>query len=69
MKVHFVTGNSEKVASMREHVKELGIDIEQVSLVLIEPQASDIEPIAFSKARQAFDILRSPVLVEDSAKD
>lgn len=65
--IRFVTGNAGKVATMAEHLKDFDIEIRQTPLTLIEPQASTVEEVALSKARQAFGQLKAPVVVEDSA--
>ena len=63
-KLKFVTSNTDKV---REVSDLLECSLDQVSgLNIDEIQDSDIEKIVAHKARQAFDELRCPVLVEDS---
>jgi XTP/dITP diphosphohydrolase len=62
--LNFVTSNSDKV---REASNILECSLKQVSGVCIdEIQSSDIKQIVTHKAKQAFDKLRCPVLVEDS---
>lgn len=63
----FVTGNEGKVKSIKEHLVGFDVEIIQKKLPLIEPQESSIEAVAISKATQAFNILKQPVIVEDSA--
>ena len=67
MTINFVTTNPGKVKAMTEHLAGLAIEVRQVSLDLIEPQADTVEEVALSKARQAFKQLKRPVVVEDSA--
>lgn len=67
MTINFVTGNSGKVQSMQQHLTGLDITVKQVKLALVEPQANTVREVARSKAHQAFDLLREPVIVEDSA--
>ena len=63
-KLKFVTSNIDK---FREASDLLECSLDQVSgLNIDEIQASDIKKIAAHKAKQAFGVLRSPVLVEDS---
>lgn len=62
-RVCFVTTNKNKV---RELSSLIGIPVEGVSLELDEIQGT-IEEIAIDKAKRAAQILRCPVLVEDSA--
>ena len=60
----FVTGNTEKV---REASKILDCHLEQVSnLIIHELQTHDISKIVEYKAKQAYEQLKCPVLVEDS---
>ena len=62
--LNFVTSNSDKV---REASNILECSLKQVSgLCIDEIQSSDIKEIVAHKAKQAFDKLRRPVLVEDS---
>ena len=67
MTVNFVTSNAGKVKSMQRRLAGFSITVKQVTLPLIEPQADSVEEIALSKAKQAYDMLKSPVLVEDSS--
>ena len=60
----FVTSNADKV---REASKILDCQLEQVStLIIYEIQTHDIKKIVEHKARQAYKVLKCPVLVEDS---
>lgn len=60
----FVTGNANKVL---EASKILGCPLEQVSTLIIhEIQTHEINKIVEHKAQQAYEILKCPVLVEDS---
>ena len=60
----FVTSNVDKV---REASDILGCSLEQISgLEIDEIQTTDIKKIVMHKARQAYDELKYPVLVEDS---
>jgi XTP/dITP diphosphohydrolase len=65
-KITVVTGNSGKVASFRRYLEPLGFDIAHEDLCMIEPQLDKIEAIALDKARQAYKILKKPLLVEDT---
>lgn len=60
----FVTGNLLKV---EETSRYLGIDLPHQKLDLMEMQSLDIDEIVRHKAIQAFDILKAPILVEDTA--
>lgn len=66
----FATTNQGKVASLRRALDGAGlgsIAIDARSLDIIEPQADSCEEVAVSKAKQAFDLLHLPVLVDDSS--
>ena len=60
----FVTGNANKV---REAGDILGVTLEQVEVGgIFEMQTQDIEELVNHKCQQAYDLLKCPVLVEDS---
>lgn len=60
----FVTGNANKV---REASEILGVRLQQVEVEgLYETQTRDLAELVSHKARQAYESLQSPVLVEDS---
>ena len=65
----FATGNNGKVATLQRNLKAEGLDVTVVQkrLDLIEPQAATAAEVALVKARQAFDALHQPVLVDDSS--
>jgi XTP/dITP diphosphohydrolase len=67
VKIAFVTGSPAKYAIAVEHVRHLGIQLEHVSLELVEIQSPSVEAIAEHKAAQAFDRLGRACMVEDSA--
>ncbi len=60
--VTFITGNSKKAGYLE---KLLGLKIKYQKLDLDEIQSLDINKIVEHKARQAFNIIKIPVLVED----
>lgn len=65
----FVTSNKGKIGSMQRHVERLGINLNivQQPLDIIEPQADTSAEVAKVKARQAYKMLKQPVLVDDSS--
>ena len=63
-RVTFITGNVKKAEFLEKY---LGIQIGQKKLDLDELQSLDLREIAEHKVRQAYEILKSPVLVEDIA--
>jgi len=64
--IYFVTGNSGKVASLQHILEQYGIKVKQEKIELSEIQADDLESVSVYKAKQAFDILKKPVIVDDS---
>ncbi len=60
----FVTGNLLKV---EETSRYLEISLLHQKLDLLEMQSLDIDEIVCHKAKQAFELLQAPVLVEDTA--
>ncbi len=66
----FVTTNKGKIASLREKLDRSGlthVKIDAQALDIIEPQADTCEEVARSKARQAYELLHQPLLVDDSS--
>jgi non-canonical purine NTP pyrophosphatase (RdgB/HAM1 family) len=65
----FATSNNGKIASLKGYIAahDLDISIIQQPLDLIEPQANTAAEVAAVKARQAYEILKKPVLVDDSS--
>ncbi len=60
----FITGNPGKAAFLS---KWLGLPIAHQALDLPEIQSMDLKEIAGYKAKAAYEILKSPVLVEDAS--
>lgn len=58
-----VTGNKNKV---KEFEYILGFKIENIDLELEEIQSIDVEEVARHKARNAYNILKKPVITEDT---
>ena len=59
----FITGNQNKANYL---AKMLGIDLEHQKVELDEIQSTDIREVAAHKARQAYESIGKPVLIEDS---
>jgi len=59
----FVTGNSNK---LKEFEYILGFKLESIDLDLDEIQSLDVEDVAKSKAKQAYEVLKKPVITEDT---
>ncbi len=62
--ISFITGNQHKADYLEKY---LGYPVDHVKLDLVEIQSLDLKEIAEHKVRQAYEILKSPVLVEDVA--
>lgn len=67
MKINFVTSNKGKIEGLKRYLKHHNIDceVEGINLEIVEPQANTVAEVSRSKARQAFEKLGKPVLVED----
>lgn len=68
MEINFITSNAGKIKSLKsyfERMERTDVIVIPSDLKLIEPQANTVSEISLSKARQAFKILKEPVLVED----
>ena len=61
---HFATTNQNK---LREINQILGIELIQIKLDLLEPQALDVEDVVKTKAIEAYQQAGFPVLVEDTS--
>lgn len=61
-KITFVTGNQSKADYLARY---LGFPIDHQKLDLVEIQSLDLQEIVEHKVRQAYDIVKGPVLVED----
>lgn len=62
----YITGNYGKYISVKEKFENAGITIDYFKCDLEEPDINDIKFISKEKARQAFEILGTPVFVADS---
>jgi non-canonical purine NTP pyrophosphatase (RdgB/HAM1 family) len=67
----FVTSSSRKVRHLSHNLQIRGllhdkVRFKVVNLDIVEPQIFDVRQIALHKAKEAFALLQSPVLVEDS---
>jgi inosine triphosphate pyrophosphatase len=64
MSVTFITGNAKKAEFLSKH---LGLDLGHQKIELDELQSLDLREITEHKVKQAFEIVKNPVLVEDIA--
>lgn len=62
MNITFITGNKGKAEELE---RNLGLAIKHKKLDITEIQSLDLEEIVKDKAKRAYDIINSPVLVED----
>lgn len=62
----FATANKGKVTSLAKGLKSYGLQIVQVKLDLPEIQANTIQEVAEQKARDAFALVKRPVIVLDA---
>lgn len=64
--VLFISGNSNKIREVRDMLSKWDIVVKDKVLDVDEIQEKDVEKVAGRKAKDAFDVLRVPVLVEDT---
>lgn len=60
----FITGNAEKAKQLGQY---LCFDVNHARLDIPEIQSLDLEEVATKKAKSAYSILQTAVLVEDTA--
>lgn len=60
----FITSNRAKAQQLGLH---LGVELEHQAIELTEIQSLDLEEVVAHKAREAFEAVKRPVLVEDMA--
>src|SRR3989344_5414775 len=61
-KLTFITGNAGKAKYLADYFH---LPVDHVKLDLHEIQSLDLKEVVEDKARRAFEIVKSPVLVED----
>lgn len=66
--IYYATGNNGKFEMVKEFIKSNAhsIDLKQLNIELKEEQNINLEEIAISKAKQAWEALQQPVIVDDS---
>jgi len=65
-KLTYVTSNKDKVRVANRYLAPLGIEVVGESMEFIEIQTDSIDEIARDKAKQAFEALHKPLLVNDA---
>lgn len=64
--ITFVTGNPTKISHANAVLQKFGFEAVGKKLDIIEPREGDPERVVIEKAKQAFQILGSSLIVEDS---
>lgn len=64
--ITFVTGNKTKILHAQEALKDLGIEVTNIKLSMIEPREENPDKVAIEKAFQALKQVDEPLIVEDS---
>ena len=62
----FATTNIGKASALKAVMASYGIEVQQIAVDLVEPQADSVVEVAQNKAMQAVKLLGKPVVVEDS---
>jgi len=65
VEVYFVTGNKHKFLEVEKLFREIGVSLKQLTVKLVEPQG-DLEFVAEYKLKQAYGLVKKPVVVEDA---
>lgn len=65
-KIYFITGNESKFKEAEAILKSKNINLTQINLKLKETQTLSQEQVVREKARQAFEVLQQPVIVDDT---
>lgn len=66
--INFITSNKGKIAALKRALSHRGMEDVKIlgqDLNLMEPQFDTVADVSGFKARQAYEILKKPVLVED----
>ncbi len=66
MKIYFVTTNRHKFEEARRVMEDYNIRLYPASIEKVEIQCDDVGRIALYAAKQAYSILKAPVIVEDA---
>ena len=64
--ISYITGNYGKYVSVKEKFEKENILISYFEYNTIEPDVNDIKYVSKEKAKQAYDVLKSPVFVIDT---
>jgi inosine/xanthosine triphosphate pyrophosphatase family protein len=66
MKINYITENNHKFETVGSFFEKQGIEISQKVLPIYEIQSNDGIEIAISKAKQAWEIIKEPLFVNDA---
>jgi len=64
--LYFVSTNKGKFEIIQKVLQQYGIELTQKPIELDEPESDNLKEVALGKARQAFEKLRQPLIVEDT---
>lgn len=64
--LYFVTTNKGKFEIIKSVLQQYGIELQQKPVELNELESDRLKEVALGKARQAFEKLRQPLIVEDT---
>jgi XTP/dITP diphosphohydrolase len=62
----FVTGNDRKIGEAKLACNPAGIEVEKKELNLLEIQSDLAQEVSINKAKQAFEIVKKPLVVTDT---
>lgn len=65
--LYFVTGNSSKFKEVKAWMQELNpyIELHQANIDLPEIQSLDVQEVAIQKAKEAWRLIKKPLLIDD----
>jgi len=66
MIIHFVTGNDRKIGEARIACNPAGVEVIKSPLDISEIQSDDPQEISVHKAKEAFKLLKQPLVVTDT---
>jgi XTP/dITP diphosphohydrolase len=64
--IWFLTSNREKIIEVQQHLKKFGIDVRGREMDVVEKEMGSHEEIAKEKAKDAANLIKAPVIVEDT---
>lgn len=64
--LYYITSNQQKINTAQKYLRPLNVTIEGRHLDLIEVQSDNIAHIASEKAKQAYEVIKKPLFVNDA---